>query len=89
MQALRLSSSLGSVHISSVRKISAKSAVARRKAQQGWAPCEHFQRGRRVFEPKDCHEMNGEQTLAHFLRKIKIAVAIKILGRLNIFQWFV
>ena len=32
--------------------------------------------------------MNGEQTLAHFLRKIKIAVAIKILGRLNIFQWF-
>ena len=40
-----------------------ENADARRKTQQGWAPCEHFQRGRRVFESKDCHEMNCEQTL--------------------------
>ena len=40
-----------------------ENADARQKMQQGWTPCEHFQRGRRVFEPKDCHEMNCEQTL--------------------------
>ncbi len=62
-RAIKGGRTLGSVHISSVRKdFERKSALARRKAQQGWTPCEHFQRSRRVFEPKYCRVMKCEQT---------------------------
>ena len=53
-----------------------KSVLARRKAQQGWPPCEHFQRSRRVFEPKDCRVMKCVQTLGFSSKPFeRIAVA--------------
>ncbi|MCP1659821.1 SDR family NAD(P)-dependent oxidoreductase [Neisseria perflava] len=63
-QADIFQTAVGSVGASSAKQIfESKNADARRKAQQGWTPCEHLQHSSRVFSPKRCRVMKRQQTL--------------------------
>ncbi len=37
-------------------RFSTQKRACKAKAQQGWTPCEHFQRGRRILSQKICHD---------------------------------